>query len=208
MQISIFSYESIYGKKVIIAQQMRGKCMAEKPLLDNLSMIGRICYLFMCIEKYLVNRYPDRDWSVVADKLWNWTEEYWNDAQEKSDMIIPEYVFEFSTYKEVNKRCFDGEMPEVLYNQLIQLYSGITTGNPEDEINQVLFTTVEWGTYCEGAAFQNAVGPTSALIDYLLGILDKYGIDYPSADGIQHLTIDQKNGWGEFCNCRHLSIIL
>ena len=182
--------------------------MTEKPVFDNISLLGRLCYLFMCIEKYLVNKYPDRDWTVVADRLWNWTEEYWDDAQDKSDQIIPEYIFEFNSYEKVNRKCFDGEMSEDLYNQLMKLYNGITKGNSEDEINKVLFTTVEWGSYCEGAGFREANGPTINLIEYLLGILDKYCIEYPDIDKVQHMTIEEKNGWGEFRNCRHLSIIL
>ena len=182
--------------------------MAERPTFDNISMIGRLAYLFMCIERYLVNKYPDRDWTVVADRLWNWTEEYWNDAQEKSDQIIPEYVLAFKSYEKVNKKCFDGELPEDLYNQMVKLYTDITTGDSEDEINQVLFTTVEWGTYCEGASLREAIAPATNLIEYMLDILDKYEIEYPDVSSIQHMSIDEKNGWGEFCNCRHLSIIL
>lgn len=182
--------------------------MSERPVFDKISMTGRMCYMFMCIERYLVNRYPDRDWSVVADKLWNWTEEYWDDAQDKSDFIIPEYVLAFNSYEKVNKKCFDGELSEDLYNQLVKLYDGITTGNSEDEVNKVLFTTVEWGTYCEGAGFSEAQGPATALIDYLLDILDIYQIEYPDIKSIQHMSVDEKNGWGDFCNCRHLSIVL
>jgi len=182
--------------------------MGEKTVFDNISMIGRLSYLFMCIEKYLVNRYPDKDWSVVADRLWNWTEEYWDDAQDKSDLIIPEYVLAYNSYEKVNRKCFDGELPEDLYNQLVRLYNGITSGDSEDEINKVLFTTVEWGTYCEGAGVRDAMGPTVGLIEYLLSVLDKYEIEYPDIAKVQHLTFAEKGGWGEFCNCRHLSIIL
>lgn len=182
--------------------------MSEKPIFDDISMTGRLCYLFMCIEKYLVNKYPDRDWRIVADRLWNWTEEYWNDAQEKSDQIIPEYILAYNSYEKVNRKCFDGELPEDLYNQLVELYDGIATGDSEDEINQVLFTTVEWGTYCEGAGFNEAKGPANGLIDFLLGVLDKYQIEYPDIMSVQNMSIDEKNGWGEFRNCRHLSIIL
>ena len=32
-----------------------------------------------------------------------------------------------------------------LYEKLIRLYDGITDGKSDDEINQVLFTMVEWG---------------------------------------------------------------
>lgn len=48
--------------------------------LMNLSLTGRLCYLFMCIERYLSICYPDRDWSLVAEKCWQWTNKYWNDG--------------------------------------------------------------------------------------------------------------------------------
>ena len=51
----------------------------------NISITGRLCYLFMCIEKYLISMYPDKDWTVVAERLWLWTETYWDEAQEESD---------------------------------------------------------------------------------------------------------------------------
>ena len=41
-----------------------------KPDFSNIYMTGRLCYLFMCIEKYLVTRWPDRNWVPVAEALW------------------------------------------------------------------------------------------------------------------------------------------
>ena len=40
--------------------------------LKNISLTGRLCYLFMCIEKFLVSCYPDRDWTPAAKKCWQW----------------------------------------------------------------------------------------------------------------------------------------
>lgn len=37
-----------------------------EPELKTLSLTGRLCYLFMCIEKYLTLCYPEREWGVVA----------------------------------------------------------------------------------------------------------------------------------------------
>ncbi len=40
---------------------------------DNITMNGRMCYIFMCIERYLLALYPDRDWTPVAKRMWQWT---------------------------------------------------------------------------------------------------------------------------------------
>ncbi len=134
----------------------------------GISITGRLCYLFMCIERYLVSLYPDRDWTPVAERLWHWTETYWDDAQDVSDQIIPEYLMEFDTYEETNRRCFDGELSEDLYKQMMALYDGITDGNTEDEINRVLHTTVEWGSVCEGSGFYYADKPTLNCLEWMI----------------------------------------
>ena len=146
------SWTSVYG--IINSDIVKGFKLQDKAYKDrelsmdffkNISITGRLCYLFMCIEKYLVSLYPDRDWTIVAERLWIWTEKYWDEAQEESYQIIPEYLMEFDTYEETNSRCFDGKLSRELYEKLIRLYDGITDGKSDDEINQVLFTTVEWG---------------------------------------------------------------
>ena len=32
----------------------------------NITMTGRLCYIFMCIERYLTTLYPERDWTPEA----------------------------------------------------------------------------------------------------------------------------------------------
>ena len=39
---------------------------------ENITMNGRMFFIFMCIERYLLALYPDRDWSLVAKKMWRW----------------------------------------------------------------------------------------------------------------------------------------
>ena len=138
-----------------------------KEFFSNISLNGRLCYLFMCIEKYLVTLYPDRDWTPVVERLWPWTDHYWNESQEESDKIIPEYIMEFKTYEETNRRCFDGKLSKELYDAMIKLYDGITDGNSEDEINQVLFTTVEWNSICEDSSFSAADMPTLNYLEWM-----------------------------------------
>ena len=179
-----------------------------KEFFNNISMTGRLCYLFMCIEKYLTTLYPDRDWTPVSERLWSWTDHYWNEAQDNTDQIIPEYLFEFSTYERTNKRCFEGELSKEHYDTMLKLYDGITKGNSEDEINQVLFTTVEWGTVCEGSSFKGANAPTLNYLEWMESVLQKHSIEVPDREKVSSMTRDQKDGWGEFCDCKYLSIVL
>ena len=76
------------------------------------------------------------------------------------------------------------------------------------EINQVLFTTVEWGTVCEGASFTAADKPTLNYLEWIESVLKKHSIELPDREQLSDMTKDQKDGWGELRNCRHLSIVL
>ena len=152
--------------------------------------------------------YPDKDWKIVADRLWPWTEMYWDEAQEESDQVIPEYIMAFDSYEETNRRCFEGKLSKELYDKLMLLYDGITEGNTDDEINQVLFTTVDWATVCDGASFAGVDEITLDYLDWMEEVLNKHSIELPKKELLADMTKDQKNGWGDFCNCRHLSIIL
>lgn len=42
--------------------------------LENISMMGRMAYVIMCVEKYLLNKYPNRNWKLLSEILWNFME--------------------------------------------------------------------------------------------------------------------------------------
>lgn len=53
-----------------------------------------MCYIFMCIERYLLALYPDRDWTLVAKKMWQWpAASCWHDDEWDAYIsIMPELV--------------------------------------------------------------------------------------------------------------------
>lgn len=106
--------------------------------LEKLSLTGRLCYLFMCLETYLITCYPDRDWTPVAKRCWQWTNVYWNEGCDTYSSVVPEFLFEFDNYNETNLLAFDGNLLEQEYLELINLFAGVTTGNKDDELNQLL----------------------------------------------------------------------
>lgn len=176
--------------------------------LDNLSLTGRLCYLFMCIEKYLAICYPERNWKIAAKKFWQWTNVYWNEGCERYSVVVPEYLFEFSDYEKSNALVFDGMLSEEEYLELTNLFAGLTTGNSEDEINQVLILPIEFNNECECANFEDANTPTLMILYKMHHFLSMHHIPFPSISNVQNMTIDQRDGWGNFINSEYLSIIL
>lgn len=174
----------------------------------KISLTGRLCYLFMCIEKYLVSCYPDKDWTMVAKKCWQWTNGCWDEGCDRYSQVIPRYLFEFDNYYETNEREFDGELSESDYRTLINLYDGITDGSKEDEIDQMLTLPIDFNNICEGTGFSFADESTLKILLEAQSFLLRHNIECPSVDAIHCFTIDQKNGWGEFVDSEYLSIIL
>lgn len=176
--------------------------------LKRLSLTGRLCYLFLCIERYLTICYPDRDWTPVAKRCWQWTGSYWDEGCEIYAPVVPEYLLEYDSYEETSRNEFDVELSEEEYLTLTGLFSGITTGHETDEINQVLKLPVEFGNVCECSDFRDVDEATLEIVFRMQKFLSAHDISYPDIDRIRHLTADQKNGWGDFMDSEYLSTIL
>lgn len=179
-----------------------------EPELENLSLTGRLCYLFMCIERYLTTCYPERDWTPAAKRCWQWTNVFWDEGSDIYSTIVPEYLFEFDNYNETNMRSFDGMLSEKDYLELTNLFAGLTTGNPEDEINQVLKLPIEFNNECECTNFDAANIPTLKIIYKMQYFLSLHNISFPDISSIQNMTVKQQNGWGNFIDSNYLSIII
>ena len=99
-----------------------------KDLLLKVSMNGRMAYAIMCVEKYLLVKYPDKDWEKLAQLMWEATNTYWDAWDNKYIEIVPEYLFEFSNYD-------DSEFEELSksdYDFYADLFRDITDGNEDD----------------------------------------------------------------------------
>lgn len=176
--------------------------------LKNISLTGRLCYLFMCIEKYLVSAHPDRDWTPLAKKCWQWTNVFWNEGRDEYDKIVPSYLFEFDNYEETNEREFDGTLSKEEYDTFVKLYAGISNGRKEGDIERILMLPVEFNNFCECSDFCYADEPTLVIIQEAQSILGKHNIELPDFAKIKSLTVDQKNGWGDFMESEWLSEII
>ncbi|MBR4513679.1 MAG: hypothetical protein IKO61_02160 [Lachnospiraceae bacterium] len=122
-------------KKLALAKRFR-----------NITMTGRLIYIFMCIERYLVSMYPDRDWIPVASRMWNRTKETerWSEGTPGDLLreIVPERIMRFYRYgygyEKLNSMVFDKQLSLEDYTLLRGLYEGISKGDPNEEINQLV----------------------------------------------------------------------
>lgn len=61
-------------------------------------MTGRMAYIVMCIEKYLIIKYPDRDWRTLSKVLWKSTSMNWGDWAELYSNYIPDVILQYDAY--------------------------------------------------------------------------------------------------------------
>lgn len=174
--------------------------------LRKLSMTGRFCYLFMCVEAYLVARFPELDWTPVAKRCWQWTKDYWDNGWEIYSAVIPEFLFEYEGYEKTNVVNYSGTLTERDYWELTTLLSALTSGSPEDEINQLLMLPIEYSNLCEGASLAWASDHTMGVFRDMHQLLFKHDIPLPDISKIQHMPAG--DGWGGFVDSEYLSIII
>ena len=172
----------------------------------KLSLTGRFCYLFMCVETYLVTRFPERDWTPVAKRCWQWTEDYWDKGWDIYSAVVPEFLFEFEGYEKTNAGNYNGTLSEKDYQELTTLFAGLTTGNAKDEINQLLMLPIEFCNTCDGASLDYAFQETISVFRDMQQLLSKHDIPLPDMSKIKHMSA--WDGWGSFVDSKYLSIIL
>ncbi|MBR3142629.1 MAG: hypothetical protein IKF09_05670 [Clostridiales bacterium] len=189
----------------------------DKTYFDHITMTGRLVYIFMCIEEYLVNLYPDKDWTPVALKMWQWTNKMWDEGFDIYLIVVPENILEFDSYEETKSRAFDGNLDKTDYDAMVSLFSGITDGDSDDEINRVLYAPVDFNGYCEGTGVSWAMPYVDETIKELEEILISRNIPLPDKTKLDHFRYDdaRKPGplekdprWGEFEETESFSIIL
>lgn len=183
----------------------------------SITMTGRLCYIFMCIERYLVTLYPDRDWTPISKRMWQWSDHWWDEAWDIYSEAVPEFVLQFNTYEETNSRAYDGKLNKKDYDEIVSVFNGITDGKGNDELSRVLMIPSDFGSTCEGTCISGAEPLITELIEEIEDILQKNNIPLPDKSVLQHFIYDRgkpvargekEPGWGDFENTEYLSIIL
>ena len=174
---------------------------------DTVSMNGRMAYVIMCVEAFLKDRYPERDWTFVSETMWKATSTNWGDWPEEYSSILPDVLLQYDEYD-----CEElGEsISEADFISLKALYSGITEGaedDPSDEVNYMLNKPYEMAMVYEGTVIGDG-RESLAIISNAEHVLEKYSIPAPNYKKVLFSSSQELNGWGNDFDGRYLSIIL
>ena len=146
---------------------------------ENITVIGRLCNIFMCMERYLLALYPGRDWTLVARKMWQCpaAEKWWDSEWGAYYRITPESIIKFKYDDDGSWNWITREE----YEQAAALYAGLTDGKPEDEICHVLRIPFDMFNACDGHDYNNEAAEeiTISAIGEIEGILKVHDIPLP-----------------------------
>ena len=174
--------------------------------LKDVSLNGRMAYTIMCVEAFLVSRYPDRDWTIISREMWKATNEYWDVFYDAFCELLPEIFLNYDSYN----ADLEKSISEEEFKSIKQLYDGITTGtedDPEDEVNFMLNKPYEMAMVYEGTVIGDGQ-ESFDIIENTEKILSKYNIKLPDYTKVLFSSSSEKNGWGNNFDGRNLSIIL
>lgn len=175
--------------------------------LYNASMNGRMAYTIMCVEAYLVNKHPERDWTIISKLMWKATSMNWADWSELYSTVIPDV---FLQYKQYSAADMGAAISSQEFYIVKELYSGITDGcedDPEDELNIILNKPFDMAMVYEGTV----IGDGKESIKIIRGaeqILKNNRIALPDYSKVLFSSVEERNGWGNDFNGEYLSIVL
>ena len=175
--------------------------------LKDVSMNGRMAYVIMCVEAYLANKYPDRDWSLVCKKMWEATSTNWGAWSDMFSCIIPDVLLQYDEYPDED---FDESLSKKEFLSLKKIYAGITNGiedDSEDELNYMLNKLFEMAMVYEGTTIGDGE-KSFEIIDNAEQVLTNSGIELPDYTKVMFSAASELNGWGNDFNGNYLSIIL
>lgn len=171
----------------------------ELSVFNNISMNGRMAYLIMCVENYLISRYPDKDWSVLAQKMWWATSTYWDDWDYEFMEIIPEYLFSKNDYIS----CGFDALSEEDYDYYTNLFR-----NMPDDFNRLLLNLHKLQeVYCYSSIPSYGKEAVEIVFDSV-SILEKSNIVIPDSKLISFSSFSEKDGWGDFFDGTKLSRLI
>lgn len=174
---------------------------------DSVSMNGRMAYVIMCVESFLVSKYSDKNWTIVSEQMWKATSENWGDWPEEYSSIIPDVFLQYEYFDEED---LGDSITETEFVMLKELYDGVTEGSendPSDEVNYMLNKPYEMAMVYEGTVIGDGK-ESIQIIDEVENILKKNDVPLPDYTKVQFSSSNELNGWGNDFDGTSLSIIL
>ena len=153
--------------------------------LRSISVVGRIAFIIMCIEKYLVAKYPQKDWSPLTEEMWRFSDSYWDEWLYSFIDLLPEYINEYNNFEEYNGKYS--------YDTFANLYADIK--NDVNELLNLLTEFMELYMYTCVCEFNESEFPK--FIKKVLSYLIKNNIPIPDVEKVSFSEFRQNHGFGE-----------
>lgn len=169
-------------------------------IIKSLSIRGRITYLIMCFEKYVLAKYPERNWKPVSKLMWKICDDsdYIDNSAYRYMEIVPEYLFEFNNFADAE---FD-YLSEKEYQEFISI---IPNDDPAVEIimHSIYSVAMEYAY----TGIPEYAPDTLPYIKAAEEAMQKNNLQLPNLEPIIKYT-DKEHWWGQPFDGRYLSFIL
>lgn len=174
-----------------------------KTIYDALSIRGRVAYAIMCFERYVTNKYPNKDMSAVANMMWKIIDDsdYIDNSAYRYMEIIPEYLFEANDFKTSEFEF----MTEKEYDYFSAI---IPTPDVDADLNTIMHLIYDIAMEYAYTVVELDASETKEYLKEISAILKDNSINLPEMKNIPKYEWDDTHGWGRPFDGRYLSIIL
>lgn len=170
-----------------------------KKKIEEISLRGRIAYAIMCIEAYLKNEYPNKNWIILSQKMWEATNSFLDEWSFSFGEFIPEFVFEFPDYES----SYFEYISKNDYYSLTELYNGVNSD--VNELLMLLDIIVQLYLYTSIPGIgKQSIDILKEIEEYLIS----KKIMLPNLQKISFSKFSELHGWGNRFDGTYLSIIL
>ena len=170
--------------------------------LVKISMTGRIAYAIQCVEKYLLAKYPNKEWAPLAKEMWAVTSEHFDKWSYHFSEIIPEYLYEFGEIYQEDKYEY---LSESDFNFWIKLFNDVKS---DDNIDKLLMKINDIAMVYAYTPIPGEGKESIKLIEDVEQILVKNNIALPDQGTFNFSKFSENNGWGMDFDGSKYSIIL
>lgn len=167
----------------------------------NVSIRGMVAYCTMCLENYVLEAYPDRDFFPVLGLAWGIVgpEGFIDQSADRYMEAIPEYLFEFDDYEMA-------EFEHLTKGDFGKLRALL---NPDDQVLGLIMHRIYDVAMCY--AYTAVATPPREAVDLVfdvVGALRACSMPLPDLDLIRGFSFDEFDGWGVHITPEALSQVL
>ncbi len=168
--------------------------------INNISIRGRVAYLIMCFEKYVIKKYQDVSWKPVAELMWKICDksDYIDCSAYRFVEITPEHLYKKDNYADSNFKY----LSEDDYYQFITIIPK-EDSNINIMMHSIFDVAIEYA-YC---GIPKGAPDTIPYIEDVENVMLSTNVDLPDISLVANY-VDPEDWWGDPFDGRYLSSIL